>query len=721
MSTVDFTSHPPFAAPQYVPWVARPSATRPGKVDKIPLDWRTGRPGDAQDPALWLTYDAARMWADALGRGIGFVLTEAAGIWCIDLDECLTPQGWSGRATEVASRFPGAYIEVSHSGRGLHIFGTGPVPPHRTRAREGGLELYSHSRFIALTGTGAVGDATTRHPEALAWIVAQYFEPDIPPPGGAEEWRDGPVPEWSGPADDDTLIARMLAAPVTGGAAFGARASIAALWHADPVALGRAFPHPDREYDASSADSALASHLAYYTGSDCERMQRLMLRSGLVRDKWDARPDYLPRTITFAASRTTRWLRDAPPTLPRPASTSDSPASPGGGIFLAAATGGLIPATIQNVSGALRSAEGGTSLAYDTFLDTAVFAGEGGKMSPVDDLAQIRLREQFGLRGFKPIGAEMMRDAIYLVSRERQIDSAVAWAESLRWDGIPRIDTCMREYFGAPDTPYARAVGAYLWTALAGRCLAPGCQADMALILVDPSQGTRKTSAVAALAPWPDAFAEADLNRIDHDDSKRLLRGKLVIELSELKGLSGRDHESIKSWVSRRTEEWIEKYERGRTRFARRCILIGTSNREDLLSDPTGNRRWLPIHTGRLDADALARDRDQLWAEGIARWRASGIAWQAAQDLAKAEHARFEEVDDRDSAVAEWLARPEREGGPGDRYFPSLWVWVRALGGQSTSYGKREQMVVAKLLKSNGCVRNRDTSLRTWKRGGEVA
>jgi len=80
---------------------------------------------------------------------------------------------------------------------------------------------------------------------------------------------------------------------------FGSRASAEQLWDAYLPALSIAYPADDRPYDASSADSALAQHLAFWTGKDCERMLRLMPLSRLRRDKWE-RDDYRERTILRA-------------------------------------------------------------------------------------------------------------------------------------------------------------------------------------------------------------------------------------------------------------------------------------------------------------------------------------------------------------------------------------------------------------------------------------
>jgi primase-polymerase (primpol)-like protein len=119
--------------------------------------------------------------------------------------------------------------------------------------------------------------------------------------GDAAEWTSGPVPEWRGPVDDSELIRRALRSQ-SSAAAFGGRASFADLWTGNVEALSRAYPDAVRPYDASSADAALAAHLAFWTGANCERIDRLMRQSALARDKWE-REDYLPRTILAAAGR----------------------------------------------------------------------------------------------------------------------------------------------------------------------------------------------------------------------------------------------------------------------------------------------------------------------------------------------------------------------------------------------------------------------------------
>jgi predicted P-loop ATPase len=161
-----------------------------------------------------------------------------------------------------------------------------------------------------------------------------------------------------------------------------------------------------------------------------------------------------------------------------------------------------------------------------------------------------------------------------------------------------------------------------MWSAMAGRIMEPGAKADMVPVLVGKG-GVGKSTLVAALAPEEGAFAEISF---DDDEVKlaRRIRGKLVVELGELKGLRRKEKDSLKAWITKQFEEWEPKYQEFETRYGRRCLFVGTTNTHDFLEDDgAGNRRWLPVDVGQIRLDAL--ERDQLWAEGLAIWRRSGV------------------------------------------------------------------------------------------------
>lgn len=282
---------------QYMGWK---TILKGGKKVKVPVDLRSGDVVSALDPAYWMTReDAEGLTAGDIG--LAYVVMEEDPYFFVDIDAGMTPGGWSDLSVEICGMFPGAYVEVSQSGTGLHIIGRGVSPDHSCKNTKLHIELYTQNRFVALTGLHARGSAETEHSTALVTLVEKYFKPVEAVEGAIDGWTEGPCVDWAGFEGDDELLAAARGVK-SSSSWFGGKASFSELWDADVDALGRSFPTSTdgQEYDASSADSAIAMHLAYWTGRDCERIKRLMLQSCLVRDKWE-REDYLDGTILKAA------------------------------------------------------------------------------------------------------------------------------------------------------------------------------------------------------------------------------------------------------------------------------------------------------------------------------------------------------------------------------------------------------------------------------------
>lgn len=315
------------ACKQWLVYVLAPSK-RAGKMDKIPLHYVTGIPTGVNDPASWTDCEtavaAARAWGPQFG--VGFAFTEAAGWFFIDLDSCYDAGQWSPLAQQVCTIFAGACVEISTSGKGLHVFGRGTIPPHVSKNIPHHAELYHTDRFAALSGDSLAGDCNTDHTQALAWFAATYFPPRLA--AGAPVADEGPCEGWNGPTDDDELIRRALKSKSAAGV-FGGKASFADLWDANVEVLARAYP-PDinssEPYDRSSADAAIHQHLAFWTGKDKARMDRIARRSKLVRDKWDDHGSYVELTIDKACTQQKDVLADKPP--PAPPATADGVAVP---------------------------------------------------------------------------------------------------------------------------------------------------------------------------------------------------------------------------------------------------------------------------------------------------------------------------------------------------------------------------------------------------------
>ncbi len=341
------------------------------------------------------------------------------------------------------------------------------------------------------------------------------------------------------------------------------------------------------------------------------------------------------------------------------------------------------------------------------------------------DYVELQLTLERGGRGFtfKPVPKERLRDVVAYVAEQRTFDTARLWMDSLRWDGVPRVETFLRDCFGAADTEYTRAVSRYFWSALAGRVLVPGVKADMVPVAVGP-QGAMKSSTVAAIVPSPDFFLELDLGTKD-DDQARLMRGKLVIELGELKGLRTKEVEHIKSFITRQHEEWTPKYREMTVRYSRRCIFFGTTNQAEFLSDDTGHRRWLPFMVGTCDPDLVAANRMQLWAEARELFEREGVQYREAEHLARAEHEAFIEADPWQERVAQWLRTPDvlTEVAPEDGPLRPLDILTGAIGLEARQIGRREEMRLSKVMRALGFVQVRASfcgkQSRAWEKPGE--
>jgi hypothetical protein len=268
-----------------------------GKYAKTPCELGGNpRPIDAGDPRNWNTFDevdaAVRGMRRPVGEPVtyahGFRLTADCGYFLLDLDKCVSDGCvLNTHASAMVQAFPGAMLEFSSSGTGAHVIGrtANGIPPHRSRDIHGlHYELYSDLRGVCFSLDGeADGCADTQCDAALASVIEQYF----PPREAASLLVRG---DWRGPADDDELIRRMLNARQSAAASLGDKASLRQLWAGEVE-------------QNSEHDMALAAHLAFWTGCDAERMERLMRRSGMKREKWNThRPGgtYLTMTIENA-------------------------------------------------------------------------------------------------------------------------------------------------------------------------------------------------------------------------------------------------------------------------------------------------------------------------------------------------------------------------------------------------------------------------------------
>ncbi|WP_296596628.1 VapE domain-containing protein [Phenylobacterium sp.] len=371
---------------------------------------------------------------------------------------------------------------------------------------------------------------------------------------------------------------------------------------------------------------------------------------------------------------------------------------------------GRIETNLKNIRAALLAPQAcGAVLVYDEFRGDLLVGWDGGSLQPFDDSDAVELRIRLEDLGFKEkIGRELMRDALTKIARERRFDSANEWLRSLPdWDGVERIERFWPDYMQTDDTPYTRALGLYTWTAQAARVLDPGCKVDMIPVLVGP-EGVRKSTAVRLLSPSSEYFGEFSF----HEDDKELarkMRGKLVGELAELRGITARDGQAILAWITRQEEEWNPKFKEANTKLKRRLLFYGTTNEQDFLQAHMGLRRWLPVMINSpIATGAIQRDLHQLWAEARDRYWAEGIELEVEQ-LAKAERASYEYTDPWHDQIAKWLDEDVHgDGHLTPRASGKLRtedVLVECCGMERSKIRKADQMRIAAVLSALEMVR----------------
>ncbi|HEY5372944.1 MAG TPA: virulence-associated E family protein, partial [Polyangiaceae bacterium] len=187
---------------------------------------------------------------------------------------------------------------------------------------------------------------------------------------------------------------------------------------------------------------------------------------------------------------------------------------------------------------------------------------------------------------------------------------------ALEWDDVARLDAALCTYWHAEDTEATRITSRVFLLSLAARGLEPGCKVDTCVAFVG-DQGERKSSALAALVgkQW---FSDSPLP-IGDKDGMQNLPGKWLWEFGENASLSRREVEQVKQFLSTQQDHYRASYGRHAETVLRQICFAASTNKIEYLTDPTGNRRHLPVSVSDIDLAGIERDRLQLIGEAAAR------------------------------------------------------------------------------------------------------
>lgn len=193
--------------------------------------------------------------------------------------------------------------------------------------------------------------------------------------------------------------------------------------------------------------------------------------------------------------------------------------------------------------------------------------------------------------------------------------------EEIGWDGKPRVEKLFIDYLGCPDTPYHRQTAKMIMVASVARIFEPGHKFDFSPVL-EGEGGIRKSTFIEFLY-GSENFGELTCDLRDTQKIAETIGGVWSLEFPEMTSFHKSDYNDAKQFLSAKTDQVRMAYDRRVSVFPRQATFWGTTNNTKYLKDPTGNRRWWPIHVNvqQIDTNRLRDQRDQLWAEAMAIYK----------------------------------------------------------------------------------------------------
>jgi predicted P-loop ATPase len=647
-------------------WVAWQTEDRPdGKPTKMPYSPGNSGKARANDPRTWGTLAEAAKRADKLPcpykmGGVGVELGDLGNglaIGGVDLDTCLSEGTLAPWAGEVVERF-GSYTETSPSGTGvkvLFLYDAADMLMLRQamgnkdgkqwkrpadRDHPPGIELYVARRFFAVSGEG-FANAENFVIRYVPTETLLWLIREAGPAFAPNDVKDNVVHLRPGNDQSRSAVAfRLGAAAVRDGASFAEM---------------------------------------------CDKIREHPQTADWCRDKGQANDNRELHRI-WEKVREAGWLAKA---------QRNGDGNP--------------RCNLANVMLALREApELQGAFAYDEMLRAPLLVDALPTAMPAEDLPRAvkdadvtAAQEWLQLAGLASVSKDTVHQAVDLRAAECSFHPVRDYLNGLAWDGVERLGCWLSGYLGAKQDHYTSGIGTMFMVGMVARVFRPGCKMDNLLILEGPQGGGKSTACGILGGCW---FSDNLPDIRSGKEVSQHLNGKWLIEVAELNALDKAEANALKAFSSRAEERYRPSYGRKEVIEPRQCVFIGTTNKSEYLRDETGGRRFWPVKVGKIDTKALIQDRDQLFAEAVARYR-KGEAWWP-DVVFESEHARREQearyVEDAwEQPIETYLANNQR--------VTILRVATEALNMEAGRVGRADQNRIAAALQRLG-----------WERKGKV-
>lgn len=317
-------------------------------------------------------------------------------------------------------------------------------------------------------------------------------------------------------------------------------------------------------------------------------------------------------------------------------------------------------------------------------------------------------------------GRWLIDELVATTAQQRYVNPVRDYLNTLRWDGTPRLETCLP---GVHPTPFTRMVARKVLVAAVARIFDPGCKWDHTLVL-QGDEGLGKSW-------WVDRMAQgysASLGRLNDKDTLITMQRTWIMVADEGFSLKKADSDVMKEFLTRREDVFRLPYDREAQPHPRHSVIWASINDEVFLRAQQGNRRFLIVRcVDRVDFDAMTQDYvDQVWAEALHLYHAGERLFleDEESDVAALEREQFTEEDALVGVIEEYLstlvppdwdemspdARQMWLTNRADGMVPagtvplqrvcSTQIWVEALGNRVGNHRRTDLLEINTALKS---------------------
>lgn len=228
--------------------------------------------------------------------------------------------------------------------------------------------------------------------------------------------------------------------------------------------------------------------------------------------------------------------------------------------------------------------------------------------------------------GLPSVSAAALEEGIKTVGYTESFHPIRSWLGELEWDKKPRLDNWLVYALGeSPESlspalfEYLRLVGRFWVLGMVNRVMEPGCKFDYCPVL-EGKGGRRKSTLVEVLAST-DFYSDTKFDVSRGHEAQEQVQGVWLYEIAELAGFSKADVNDIKSFITSKKDRYRVAYGKVVEDFPRQCVMVGTTNDDKYLKDPTGNRRFWPVPVRHvINTEWVQKFRHQLFAEAYQRY-----------------------------------------------------------------------------------------------------